>query len=86
MESVSIPERIDYVGKFIEIIRRRWKAKSVRKTAFADTLDSVLLDRREKDLIAEQILATLFSTKFVSLLPSLKSDLTKAFFQTLPHG
>jgi site-specific recombinase len=80
MESVSIPERIDYVGKFIEIIRRRWKAKSVRKAAFADTLDSVLLDRREKDLIADQILATLFSTKFVSLFTESEIGSNKGFF------
>jgi site-specific recombinase len=81
MESVSIPERIDYAGKFIEIVRGRWRAKSGRKKAsFADTLDNVLLDPREKGLIAEQILSILFSTKFVSLFTESGIGSNKGFF------
>jgi site-specific recombinase len=80
MDSVLIPERIDYVGKFIEVIRKRWKAKSGKKAAFSDTFDSIMLDRREKDLMAEQILATLFSTKFVSLFTESEIGSNKGFF------
>ncbi|TDE16541.1 hypothetical protein [Dyadobacter psychrotolerans] len=79
MNNALLPERIDYVGKLIEIIRNRWKAKS-NKSSFADVLDSILLDRREKDLIAEQILSILFSAKFVSLLTEAEIGSNKGFF------
>ncbi|WAC12281.1 site-specific recombinase [Dyadobacter pollutisoli] len=80
MDSVLMPERIDYAGKLIEIIRGRWKAKSGRKANFSDILNDILLDPREKDLIAEQILAILFSTKFVSLFTESEIGSNKGFF------
>ena len=80
MDSAVLPDRIDYVGKLVEIIRNRWKNKADKKKSFPDVLSSIMLDRREKDLIAEQILSILFSTKFVSLLTESEIGSNKGFF------
>lgn len=80
MDNAFLPDRIDYVGKLIEIIRNRWKNRSHKNNAFSDVLGSILLDRREKDLVAEQILSILFSTKFVSLLTESEIGSNKGFF------
>ncbi|KAA6439708.1 hypothetical protein FEM33_10950 [Dyadobacter flavalbus] len=80
MERVEIPERIDYVGKFTEIIRSHWKAKQNKNQPFSEILSSISLDWREKELMSEQILSVLFSTKFVSLLTESEIGSNKGFF------
>lgn len=86
MDNALLSDRIDYVGKLIEIIRNRWKNKSAKNNSFSEVLGSILLDRREKDLISEQILSILFSTKFVSLLTESEIGSNKGFFLMLPPG
>ena len=79
MNSVSTQSRLNYFGKFIEIIRSSYKAKTKDKP-FEEILNTILLDRREKDLLAEQIYSILFSTKFVSLLTEAEIGSNKGFF------
>ena len=81
MENVLIPDRIDYVGRLIEIIRNRWHSRSNKNNPFSEEiLGQILLDRREKDLIADQITSILFSSKFVSLLTEAEIGSNKGFF------
>jgi len=81
MDNAVIPERIDYVGKLAEIIRNRWLNKSSKNNPFSEEiLNKILLDRREKDLVAEQIFSILFSSKFVSLLTESEIGSNKGFF------
>ncbi|MDQ6477323.1 site-specific recombinase [Dyadobacter sp. LHD-138] len=80
MNSVSAQSRLNYVGKFIEIIRSSYKAKVNQEIPFADILTNILMDRREKDLLAEQIYSILLSTKFVSLLTESEIGSNKGFF------
>lgn len=81
MENVLIPDRIDYVGRLIEIIRNQWHRRSDKNNPFSEEiLSQILLDRREKDLIADQITAILFSSKFVSLLTEAEIGSNKGFF------
>ncbi|SEI54843.1 Site-specific recombinase [Dyadobacter koreensis] len=79
MNSVSTQSRLNYFGKFIEIIRSSYKAKTKDKP-FEEILGNILMDRREKDLLAEQIYSILFSTKFVSLLTEAEIGSNKGFF------
>ena len=79
MNSVFTQSRLNYFGKFIEIIRSSYKAKTKDKP-FEEILNTILLDRREKDLLAEQIYSILFSTKFVSLLTEAEIGSNKGFF------
>ncbi|MCF2444599.1 site-specific recombinase [Dyadobacter sp. CY345] len=79
MTSVSIQSRLNYFGKFIEIIRSSYKANTNNKP-FEEILEGILLDRREKDLLAEQIYSILLSTKFVSLLTEAEIGSNKGFF------
>ena len=79
MNSVSTQSRLDYFGKFIEIIRSSFRAKTKDKP-FEQILSTILLDRREKDLLAEQIYAILFSTKFASLLTESEIGSNRGFF------
>ena len=79
MNSVSTQSRLNYFGKFIEIIRSSYRAK-IKDQPFEDILTTILMDRREKDLLAEQIYSILFSTKFVSLLTESEIGSNKGFF------
>jgi site-specific recombinase len=79
MDNEVIPARIDYIGKLAEMIRSAWKVGRNRKD-FAGVLSGILLDRREKDLLAEQIFSILFSTKYVSLLTEAEIGSNKGFF------
>jgi site-specific recombinase len=80
MNSVSSQSRLNYVEKFIEIIRSSYKAKVNQEKPFSDILTNILMDRREKDLLAEQIYSILLSTKFVSLLTESEIGSNKGFF------
>ncbi|CAG5004348.1 hypothetical protein DYBT9275_03352 [Dyadobacter sp. CECT 9275] len=83
MKSTFLPNRIDYPGKFIELVRNRWKEKENSGQPFEEVFQQIYLDRREKDLIAEQILSVLFSTKFVSLLTESEIGSNRGFFSDL---
>ena len=83
MESTVLPSRIDYPGKFIELIRKRWEEKENSGQPFGEVFQQIYLDRREKDLIGEQILSVLFSTKFVSLLTESEIGSNRGFFSDL---
>lgn len=78
MESVYEPVHINHIGRFIEIIRKSWKAN--QHTRFTDILERIFVDRREKDLFAEQIYDILLSTKFVSLLTESEIGSNRGFF------
>lgn len=79
-DNAEIPKRIDYCGKFVEMIRQDWKERSKDNKAFEDIFSTILMDRREKDLLAEQIYSILFNSKFVSLLTESEIGLNKGFF------
>lgn len=79
MNSVSTQSRLNYFGKFIEIIRSSFKTNTKNKP-FEDILENILTDRREKDLLAEQIYSILLSTKFVSLLTEAEIGSNRGFF------
>jgi site-specific recombinase len=80
MHSVLEPNGINYIGKFIEIIRSSWKAKTNKDKPFSEILTSIVTDRQEKDLLAQQINAILLSTKFVSLLTESEIGANRGFF------
>jgi len=80
MHSVLEPNGINYIGKFIEIIRSSWTAKTNKDKPFSEILTSIVTDRQEKDLLAEQINAILLSTKFVSLLTESEIGANRGFF------
>jgi site-specific recombinase len=80
MHSVLEPNGINYVGKLIEIIRSSWKAKTNKDKPFSEILTSIVTDRYEKDILAEQINAILLSTKFVSLLTESEIGANRGFF------
>jgi site-specific recombinase len=80
MNSVLDSNRINYIGKFIEVIRSTWKAKTSKDRPFSEILSTILIDRREKDLLAEQIYSILQSTKFVSLLTESEIGANRGFF------
>lgn len=83
MDSALLPDRINDVEKMIEDIRGRWQNKSAKNNSFSEVLGSILLDRREKDLLANQIFSILFSAKFVSLLTESEIGSNKGFFSDI---
>lgn len=80
MSSVLEPNRINYLGKFIELIRSSYQAKTNKDKPFSEILTTILMDRREKDLLADQIYSILISTKFVSLLTESEIGANRGFF------
>lgn len=80
MDSTLLPERINYAAKLVEIIRAKWAGKSGKRAYFENVLGRILQDPREKALLAEQVLSTLYTTKFVSLLTESEIGANKGFF------
>jgi len=80
MNSVSAENRINYLGKFIEIIRSSYQAKTNKDKPFSEILSNILMDRREKDLLADQISDVFLSSKFVSLLTESEIGSNRGFF------
>lgn len=80
MDSTLPPERINYAELFVEIVRARWKARRDKSEPFRNALSGLIPDEREKGLLSEQILTTLSSTKFVSLLTESEIGANKGFF------
>ncbi len=80
MDSTLAPERINYAELFVEIVRAKWKARRDKSEPFRNALSGLIPDEREKGLLSGQILSTLSSTKFVSLLTESEIGANKGFF------
>jgi site-specific recombinase len=78
---VDLPiNKPSHVSDFLGRVRRRWKANRRGNYTFINSLSDLFSDEIERELIAEEILSVLVSTKFVSLLTESEIGANKGFF------